>query len=321
MEKRRRIKFTKGDTYTTTSDNTARQLFNCTLGKHQFSELFRKHGSFGEYEQTAKLICYGLHAEAIADILNKDIRTIHEWQTALGIKAKSFHISICILFKLCIGGLQMDEIWSFLGNKAKQLWLFSGIEPDTKFWLHFELGSRTKHNATKLVAGIRRVIGDNQNKSIFVTTDKLSAYVRALSQCMPGIDYSYLQIVKIRYKRVLITVKKDIIKGSIRDFPLGTQNTSFIERLNLTLRLRISYIHRKTLGYCKKKENFVIVTWVNLFNYNYNRLHKGLRYRFESKHRLFRRECRHFTPAMKKQLADSPLSWRFLITSPILDHI
>ena len=110
------------------------------------------------------LFCYGLHAEAISDILNKDVRTIHEWQSALGGKAKSFHISICILLKLCIGSLQMDEIWSFLGNKVKQLWLFAGIEPDTKFWLHFELGSRTKHNATKLVAGIRRVIGDNQNR-------------------------------------------------------------------------------------------------------------------------------------------------------------
>jgi hypothetical protein len=48
-------------------------MFNCGKGKHRFSEtgycdLFGKHGSFKEYEQMSKLSCYGLSAEAIADV-------------------------------------------------------------------------------------------------------------------------------------------------------------------------------------------------------------------------------------------------------------
>ena len=51
------------------------------------------------------------------------------------------------------------------------------------------------------------------------------------------------------------SVAKLWVKGSGKDFPSGTQNTSYIERFNLTLRQRISYLHRKTLGYCKNKTN------------------------------------------------------------------
>ena len=43
-------------------------------------------------------------------------------------------------------------------------------------------------------------------------------------------------LVKQRRKRRLVTVKKRIVKGKETDFGHKTQNTSYIERLNLTLR-------------------------------------------------------------------------------------
>ncbi len=63
---------------------------------------------------------------------------------------------------------------------------------------------------------------------------------------MQSINYVYLQIVKKRFKRKLKTVKKSWIKGTEKDFSSGTQNTSYIERFNLTLRQRISYLNPKT---------------------------------------------------------------------------
>jgi hypothetical protein len=64
---------TKDGVYTTKSDSEPRQMFYCHGGKHRFSEtghsdLFGKHGSFKEYEQTAKLISYGLATDAIAGL-------------------------------------------------------------------------------------------------------------------------------------------------------------------------------------------------------------------------------------------------------------
>ena len=94
-------KITKDGTYTTKSDPEPRQMLYCHGGKHRFSEtgysdLFGKHGSFKEYEQTAKLSCYGLSTDAIADVLQKDQRTIEHWKQAIGKKGGQFHTSLRI---------------------------------------------------------------------------------------------------------------------------------------------------------------------------------------------------------------------------------
>ena len=68
--------------------------------------------------------------------------------------------------------------------------------------------------------------------------------------------FLYLQIVKKRIKMRLVTVKKCFVKGTAADFKGKTQNTSYIERFNLTLRQRVFYFQRKTLGYCKKNRQY-----------------------------------------------------------------
>ena len=99
-----------------------------------------------------------------------------------------------------------------------------------------------------------------------MTTDKLAAYKNALCKHLVDIPYYYLQIVKKRYKRRLITVKKGFVKATEKDFPVKTQNTSFIERFNLTLRQHISFLVRKTLDYCKSKNHFKYHLGINLYH-------------------------------------------------------
>ena len=50
--------------------------------------------------------------------------------------------------------IQMDEIWSYLKKKKRQLWLFITIESKTKFWVNFQLGSRTSHTAYRLLENL-----------------------------------------------------------------------------------------------------------------------------------------------------------------------
>ena len=151
----------KDGVYNTKSDNHHRQMFYCHGGHHRFSEtgfseLFGKHGSFKEYEQTSKLSSHGLSTEAIADVLAKDERTIASWQKAIGHKAERFHFFLCLSIQMNILFLQMDELWSYLKNKKQQLWVFISLEANTKFWLTFQLGSRTRHTANRLVAPLKR---------------------------------------------------------------------------------------------------------------------------------------------------------------------
>ncbi|EDN66811.1 conserved hypothetical protein [Beggiatoa sp. PS] len=131
------------------------------------------------------------------------------------------------------------------------------------------------------------------------------------------IKYHYLQIVKRRFKRRLVTVKKDFVKGSEKNFPTKTQNTSFIERFNLTLRQHVSYLTRKTLGYCKKKANFKYILWINLYNYNYIQFHRSLRKKIRENPQKFKKHYQHYTPAMEMGLTQTALTWRYLLTIPV----
>jgi IS1 family transposase len=315
---------TKDGVYTTKNDGQDRQMFYCKKGKHRFSEtgysdLFGKHGSFKEYEQMSKLSCYGLSPEAIADVLNKDVRTIATWQRGVSKKANLFHEVICLLIPLTVMFLQMDELWSYLKNKNNRLWVFIGFDVDSRFWINFELGSRTTHTATKLVTHLKRYLDKRPRiHPLKITTDKLAAYNNALQSVLNDTAYVYLQIVKKRVKMRLVTVKKCFVKGAEADFKGKTQNTSFIERFNLTLRQRVSYLQRKTLGYCKKKAHFKEVLWINLYDYNYRCYHKSLRQpATASNTSRFQKRWRHRTPAMAMGLAQEALSWKALFVAPI----
>lgn len=316
---------TKDGTYKTKHDGVARQMFYCSKGKHRFSEtgycnLFGKHGSFKEYEQMSKLSCHGLSIDAIADVLLKDPRTIAVWQQSVSKKSSVFHDFICLSIPLTVMFVQMDELWSYLKNKNSQLWVFIGLEVDSRFWMNFELGSRTTHTATKLVKRIRHYIGIlSQAIPLKVTTDKLAAYKNALQSVFNDIDYVYLQIVKKRVKMHLVTVKKCFVKGSEADFKGKTQNTSYIERLNLTLRQHVPYLQRKTLGYCKKKSNFTDSLWMNLYDYNYRHHHKSLRLPLvHPGSARFHKKWMDRTPAMAMGLTKEALTWKFLFVVPVI---
>ncbi len=222
---------------------------------------------------------------------------------------------MCI--SLIVNFLQLDEFWSYVKNKKKQVWGFTSIDAESRFWLNFELGSRTKHSANKLLKVLSAMILISNGKIIKFTTDKLSAYVHAIETHFSG-KYAYLQIVKRRYKKMLITVKKVFVKGSKLDFPGKTQNTSYIERHNLTLRDRVTYLGRKTIAYCKKKVHLERIMWINLFDYNYIRCHKSLRVKINETDKKFVKKYIHQTPAMKLKITEKQLNWRFLLTCPVL---
>lgn len=316
-------KIIKDGKYCTKNDTEPRQMFYCCLGQHRFSEtgysdLFGKHGSFKQYEQVAKLSCYGVSADEIADVLALDVRTVVGWQRCMSQKVNHFHQLICTLLTLNVLFVQMDELWSYLGKKRKQLWVFIGLEVGSRFWLNFELGSRTTYTANKLVVGIKKFIkSDFLDKPLKITTDKLAAYQNALAKYFKDFNYVYLQIVKRRVHKRLKTVKKCFVKGTARDFTGKSQNTSYIERFNLTLRQRVSYLQRKSLGYCKNKARFKDILWLNLFDYNYCATHKSLRIKLQQPIQRFQKNWQQRTPAMAIGLTKQPLTWRFLFVCPI----
>lgn len=196
-----------------------------------------------------------------------------------------------------------------------------GFEAAAKFWINFELGSRTPCTAYRLVRQIREFGDFSQKRVLRLTTDKFAAYQRVLAAVFSEIPYRYLQIVTRRLNRKLAAVKKVFVKGTSRAFPQNAQktpNTSYLARFNLTLRQQVCYLQRQTLGYGQKRTNFNRILWINLYNYNYIQFHKGLRQKIDKNADKFKKHYQLLTPAMAMALTTGPLSGRFLFTVPIL---
>jgi len=132
--------------------------------------------------------------------------------------------------------VQMDELWSFVDDKGNKQWVWLAMDADSREILACHVGDRSRASAQQLW------------------------------QSLPGV---YRQCAKVytdhweAYKTVIPSKRHCAVD---KDSGL----TSYIERLNNTLRQRVSRLVRKTLSFSKKIENHIGAIWT--FIHEYNRL-------------------------------------------------
>jgi IS1 family transposase len=150
------------------------------------------------------------------------------------------------------GTIQCDEIWSFVKVKQGHIkpgtdrtkigdqWTFVAIDADTKLVPSHLVGKRTRANA---ITFMNDLSGRLSNR-VQISTDALRSYVDAIEESF-GADVDYGQIVKFydaepigagRYSPPQVT-------GAVRTVITGAPDqahisTSFVERQNLTMRMR-----------------------------------------------------------------------------------
>ncbi len=91
-------------------------------------------------------------------------------------------------------------------------------------------------------------------------------------------------------------------------------STSLLERLNLTIRHSLAPLGRKTLNFCKKRDNLKKLTIFFQAYYNFARPHMSLREKVEIKEQLFVQRWAPGTPGMAAGLTDRVWSFRELLT-------
>ena len=130
--------------------------------------------------------------------------------------------------------VQLDEMWSFVGNKQHKKWIWLAIDADTREIVGAYIGDRSRRSAKKLCMSIPAVY----RQCAICYTDFWEAY----SEVLPS----------KRHK----AVGKE------------TGKTSYIERLNNTFRQRIGRLVRKTLSFSKKLQNHIGSIWYFINHYN-----------------------------------------------------
>ncbi len=130
--------------------------------------------------------------------------------------------------------VQMDELWSFVDHKGNKQWVWLAMDAETREIIGCHIGDRSRESALALWQSIPAVY----RQCAKVYTDFWEAYV------------------------TVIPSKRHEAVG--KDSGL----TSYIERLNNTLRQRISRLVRKTLSFSKKLENHIGAIWLFIHDYN-----------------------------------------------------
>ena len=189
--------------------------------------------------------------------------------------------------------VQVDEAWAFCYAKAKNVpadkrgmwgfgdvWTFVAICADTKLVPSWLVGSRDAGCATELMQDL----AGRLRERVQLTTDGHLMYLPAVEEGFAGaVDYAMLQKIysggptdaEHRYSPAkYLRMERRAIQGSPDPKHVST---SYVERLNLTLRTSVRRFTRLTNGFSKKVENHAAAVALHFFVYNFARPHGSLK--------------------------------------------
>ena len=192
---------------------------------------------------------------------------------------------------LTVKQLQVDEIWSFIGSKQKNVpadsdptlglgdcYTFTAIDPVTKVMPCWLVGFRTDECADQFMADLKpRLLNRVQ-----LSTDGMGGYPKAIAEHF-GTDVDYAVIIKNympppttpeakrRYSpNSLIGTTITVVEGA-PNHDLAT--TSHVERANLSMRMGMRRFTRLTNAFTKKIENHMHAISFYFMVYNFVKKH------------------------------------------------
>jgi IS1 family transposase len=199
--------------------------------------------------------------------------------------------------------VQCDEVWSFCyakernvpadkqGTGAGSVWLWTAIDADTKLILSYLCGSRDADCALDFMDDLASRVATR----IQITSDGHRVYADAVRGAF-GVDVDYAMLIKLygkapdrpdtRYSpAACIGTQTATISGSPDPQHIST---SYVERMNLNLRMGLRRFTRLTNAFSKKFDNHCHAVAIYFAYYNFCRVHQTLR----------------VTPAMEAGLTD-----------------
>ena len=190
--------------------------------------------------------------------------------------------------------VQADELWSFIGKKANspeyagqvmngykgEAWTFVAIDADTKLVISYVMGNRDMQGAYRLMTDLRR----RTTGAFQLTTDGFVAY-RDAAELAFGTDVHFGQLMKVYRGDDVVGARPVVVAGNP---DVAKISTSYVERNNLTMRMSVRRLARKTSAFSKKADNHLAALRLYFGYYNFCRWHRTLK----------------MTPAMAAEITD-----------------
>ena len=188
--------------------------------------------------------------------------------------------------------VQCDEIWSFVGAKAKNVpeekkdsgmgdvWTWVAVDVDSKVVLSYLCGGRDAEWANQFM----KDVASRLTMRVQITSDGHRAYAEAVEGAF-GMDVDYAMLIKLygapsekydtRYSPSgLIGTRTAALSGNLDP---RHSSTGYVERQNLTMRMSMRRVTRLTNGFSKKFDDHCHSVALHYMHYNFCCVHSSLR--------------------------------------------
>jgi transposase-like protein/IS1 family transposase len=261
------------------------------------------------FDEVASLSVEGLNKSAIARVKRVAWNTVHRWLERAAAWCRRF--SDRKMRRLAAGELQADEIRTIVGGKQQSVWVFVVIDVWSRLWPSTIVGQRSYRNTLDLFRDLSKRM--SLEAIPLITTDGFKFYEKVIGRVF-GPACCYGQVIKTRRNDRIIKVERGAVIGAGRlkqalqaSEDSVALNTSFVERLNLTIRQGSAYVGRRTICQARWKQRLEDHLELLRCHYNFVRSHRALK---------FGREVR--TPAWQAGLTNRALTLREIFSARIV---
>jgi len=261
--------------------------------------------------QILSMLVEGMSMRSVSRITGVSINTVSKLLVDAGNACAAYHDETVRDVKAA--RVQCDEIWSFVGAKQKNvktmkepvagagdMWTWTALDADSKLIVSYLVGGRGGDYALAFMDDVAARLANR----VQMTTDGHKAYLEAVEGAF-GCDVDYAQLVKIygnspdnfkgRYSPAECTgIKKTPIEGEPDEAHVST---SYVERMNLNIRMGNRRFTRLTNAFSKKVDNHLHMLSLYFCHYNFCRIHKTLR----------------VTPAMEAGISDTVRDMEWIV--------
>ena len=258
-------------------NSAGNQTFFCKHCGKYFSEtkntpLYRSHLSLDEIKLIFRLLCEKISINGIIRVLKHHEETIFRYMKRFAEHAEL--INKFILTNLKIGDVELDELWSFIFKKNKNLnenddptygdyWIFTAIKRDTKLFICFQGGKRDSSTCKMFINLLfERMQLPKPDNPMVISTDGHHDYATEISKvyCEPCVKYG--QLIKEKANGLIISIIK---RQVFNEVDLSNISTSVVEGYNNKLRQKMSRLGRKVASFSKTGEGLVMA--LNIFQF------------------------------------------------------
>lgn len=290
------------------------------------------HCSQDEYDDACKHLVKGCGIRDTADLTSHSPVTIIKWTKRAGRQCRG--VSMAHEDDMRPANLQFDELTAMIFDRpvpegdgtfrTHGPWVWTAIEPNSRYWMGALVGDRTEETGKSFLNSVWDKMVEGHIPTM--TSDGYSVYKRAIDErfsvlvgwyypITDEIRYKLVPHKKLRYGQVIKRLKdgKLEIEGYKEVYghvPPQDFNTSYIERLNLTIRMGVARMSRKTIKFSKKSDMLQDAMDLMRATYNYCRIHASLGFHGKRDDDTVRKA----TPAMKQGLSDHVWSMRELMS-------